>query len=66
MTDASVLDETQVAWQVDGIAVAGSLTRPVGTGPFPAVIMVAGSGPWVGEKSFGIRFRAVDTNRHWS
>ncbi|HRW50445.1 MAG TPA: hypothetical protein P5333_23170 [Caldilinea sp.] len=45
MTDANVLDETQVAWQVDGIEVAGSLTRPVGTGPFPAVIMVAGSGP---------------------
>ena len=43
MTDANVLDETQVAWQVDGIAVAGSLTRPVGTGPFPAVIMVAGT-----------------------
>lgn len=45
MTDASVLDEMQVAWQVDGIEVAGSLTMPAGTGPFPAVILVAGSGP---------------------
>ena len=45
MTDASVLDETQVAWQVDGIDVNASLTRPSGDGPFPAVILVAGSGP---------------------
>lgn len=45
MTDASVLDETQVTWQVDGIEVNATLTRPEGNGPFPAVILVAGSGP---------------------
>lgn len=45
MTDARTHDEIQVAWQVDGIEVGGSLTRPVGSGPFPAVILVAGSGP---------------------
>ena len=33
------------SWLVDNIEVNASLTRPVGTGPFPAVIMVAGSGP---------------------
>jgi pimeloyl-ACP methyl ester carboxylesterase len=42
---AHALNETQVSWQVDGIDVNASLTQPEGSGPFPAVIMVAGSGP---------------------
>ena len=33
------------SWQVDHIAVNASLTRPEGNGPFPAVLLVAGSGP---------------------
>jgi pimeloyl-ACP methyl ester carboxylesterase len=35
----------EVAWDVDGIAVRGTLTRPDGEGPFPGVVFVAGSGP---------------------
>ena len=34
-----------VNWLVDEIEVNATLTRPAGEGPFPAVIMVAGSGP---------------------
>jgi uncharacterized protein len=34
-----------VSWLVDEIEVNATLTRPAGEGPFPAVIMVAGSGP---------------------
>jgi pimeloyl-ACP methyl ester carboxylesterase len=37
--------EIQVAWKVDDIDVQASLTRPGGEGPYPAVVMVAGSGP---------------------
>ena len=33
------------SWLVDEIEVDASLTRPAGEGPFPAVVMVAGSGP---------------------
>ena len=44
MTDADS-KETFVSWQVDGIDVNATLTRPDGEGPFPAAIMVAGSGP---------------------
>lgn len=39
------MSEIQVAWQVDNIDVLATLTRPIGFGPFPAVAMVAGSGP---------------------
>ena len=39
------LDDIAVEGQVDGIDVNASLMRPAGSGPFPAVIMVAGSGP---------------------
>ena len=45
MTTTLTSDEIQVSWQVDDIDVNASLTRPNGDGPFPAVIMVAGSGP---------------------
>jgi pimeloyl-ACP methyl ester carboxylesterase len=45
MTHRDQIKETQVAWKVDDIDVHATLTRPAGSGPFPAVIMVAGSGP---------------------
>src|SRR5512135_1017995 len=35
----------QVFWKVDDIDVEATLTRPSGNGPFPAIAMVAGSGP---------------------
>ncbi len=41
---ASQHDE-QVSWKVDDIDVEATLTRPSGAGPFPAIVMVAGSGP---------------------
>ena len=37
--------EFAVAWLVDEIEVGAALTRPAGAGPFPAIVMVAGSGP---------------------
>jgi pimeloyl-ACP methyl ester carboxylesterase len=45
MTNAHHFDDIAVSWRVDDIDVNASLTYPDGTGPFPAVIMVAGSGP---------------------
>lgn len=45
MSTTNALDEISVSWQADGIDVHASLTRPKGEGPYPAVIMVAGSGP---------------------
>ncbi len=45
MSDQQGAGEYAVAWLVDEIEVGASLTRPAGEGPFPAVIMVAGSGP---------------------
>jgi hypothetical protein len=38
-------DSEEVTWDVDGIAVYGTLTRPANTGPHPAIVFVAGSGP---------------------
>ncbi len=38
-------DDEQVSWKVDDIDVEATLTRPNGDGPFPAIVMVAGSGP---------------------
>jgi hypothetical protein len=35
----------EVSWQLDGITMNGTLTRPEGEGPFPSVVLVAGSGP---------------------
>ncbi|WP_193926254.1 alpha/beta hydrolase family protein [Arthrobacter dokdonensis] len=35
----------EVSWELDGIAMEGTLVRPDGAGPFPAVVLVAGSGP---------------------
>jgi len=34
-----------VSWSLDDITMRGTLTLPVGEGPFPAVVFVAGSGP---------------------
>lgn len=32
-------------WQLDGMTMEGTVIRPDGDGPFPAVVLVAGSGP---------------------
>src|SRR5471032_1342334 len=36
---------TEVTWELDGIAMHGTLVRPDGEGPFLSVVLVAGSGP---------------------
>src|SRR5689334_10118442 len=38
-------ESTEVFWVIDSTTVYGTLVRPSGAGPFPAVVMVAGSGP---------------------
>jgi hypothetical protein len=38
-------ESAAISWQVDSTTVECTLVRPVGPGPFPAVVMVAGSGP---------------------
>ena len=46
MTDQDLYGESsEVNWQLDSTTVYGTLVRPSGSGPFPAVVMVAGSGP---------------------
>lgn len=46
MTDQDLYGESsEVNWQQGSTTVYGTLVRPVGPGPFPAVVMVAGSGP---------------------
>jgi dienelactone hydrolase len=35
----------EVTWQLEEITMHGTLTRPDGEGPYPAVVLVAGSGP---------------------
>ena len=46
MTDHISYDEgTEVSWPLDSTTVYGTLVRPSSPGPFPAVVMVAGSGP---------------------
>ncbi len=37
--------QAEVSWKVDDIDVEATLTQPDGAGPFPAIAMVAGSGP---------------------
>lgn len=44
-TQAAFGESSDVSWQLDATTVDGTLVRPVGPGPFPAVVMVAGSGP---------------------
>jgi hypothetical protein len=45
MPNTDNCNDTPLSWSVDDIDVNASLTLPDGEGPFPAVIMVAGSGP---------------------
>jgi alpha-beta hydrolase superfamily lysophospholipase len=45
MADMEGFQAVPVSWQVEGIEVNATLTVPHGAGPFPAVILVAGSGP---------------------
>ena len=45
VTETLERDSEEVTWDVDGIAVYGTLTRPAGTGPHPAIVFIAGSGP---------------------
>ncbi len=46
MTDqGSYGESSEVSWQLDSTAMYGTLVRPFGPGPFPAAVMVAGSGP---------------------
>ena len=46
MTDQdSYAESLEVNWQMDSTTVYGTMVRPSGPGPFPAVVMVAGSGP---------------------
>ncbi|MGH2514633.1 MAG: alpha/beta hydrolase family protein [Ktedonobacterales bacterium] len=46
MTDQDAYGESsEVSWPLDSTTVDGTLIRPLGPGPFPAVVMVAGSGP---------------------
>jgi hypothetical protein len=38
-------ESSDVTWQLEATTVDATLVRPSGAGPFPAVVMVAGSGP---------------------
>ncbi|WP_308468553.1 alpha/beta hydrolase family protein [Rathayibacter soli] len=40
-----MVSSVEVTWQLDGISMEGTLVRPDGAGPFPTVVLVAGSGP---------------------
>jgi pimeloyl-ACP methyl ester carboxylesterase len=39
------IERAEVSWQLDSTTVDSTLVRPAGPGPFPGVVMVAGSGP---------------------
>ena len=45
MTETQEYNSEEVTWDVDGITVYGTLSRPAGTEPHPAIVFVAGSGP---------------------
>jgi fermentation-respiration switch protein FrsA (DUF1100 family) len=45
MSEQRNFNSKEVTWDVDGIPVYATLTRPAGDGPYPAVVFVAGSGP---------------------
>jgi pimeloyl-ACP methyl ester carboxylesterase len=46
MADQNLSEESsEISWQLDAIAINSTITKPLGSGPFPAVVMVAGSGP---------------------
>jgi uncharacterized protein len=38
-------ESVEITWPLDATTKYGTLVRPAGPGPFPAVVMVAGSGP---------------------
>jgi pimeloyl-ACP methyl ester carboxylesterase len=38
-------ETSEVEWELDAMTMRGTLVRPPGTGPFPGVVFVAGSGP---------------------
>jgi len=38
-------ESVEITWPLDETTMYGTLVRPSGAGPFPAVVMVAGSGP---------------------
>src|SRR6478735_8969364 len=38
-------DSVEITWPLDETTMYSTLVRPSGAGPFPAVVMVAGSGP---------------------
>ena len=40
-----VAETAEVEWEVDSVPVRGTLVRPLGSGPSPAAVFVAGSGP---------------------
>ncbi|MGH2487569.1 MAG: alpha/beta hydrolase family protein [Ktedonobacterales bacterium] len=46
MTDQDAYGEsTDISWRLDATTIDATVVRPLGPGPFPAVVMVAGSGP---------------------
>lgn len=45
MNQDSFGESMEISWQLDETTMYGTLVRPLGPGPFPAVVMVAGSGP---------------------
>ncbi len=45
MTEQLDFESKEVMWEVDGITVYGTLTRPTDRGTRPGVIFIAGSGP---------------------
>jgi pimeloyl-ACP methyl ester carboxylesterase len=46
MVDQDLYGESaEVTWPLDSTTMYATVVRPVGPGPFPAVVMVAGSGP---------------------
>src|SRR5207248_9678945 len=38
-------ESSDIDWRLGSTSIYGTLVRPSGPGPFPAVVMVAGSGP---------------------
>src|SRR6185437_15289419 len=46
MTDqVSPEESAEISWPLDATTIDGTVVRPSGVGPFPAAVMVAGSGP---------------------
>ena len=45
MTDGAAPESTDIRWPLGETTVDATICRPAGPGPFPGVVMVAGSGP---------------------